>query len=86
MPSLLPLAAQTEITNEETGLRCLIEYPIKTMNISIDDGRWQVDTGPIAFLDHEKAAYRVELTEVNGENVRVQSPRFWGENCDTPKT
>ena len=46
-----PLAAQTEITNAETGLRCVMEYPIKTMNISIDNDIWQVDTGPIAFPD-----------------------------------
>ena len=46
-----PLAAQTEISNEETGLRCLMEYPIKTMNISIDSRIWQVDTGPVAFPD-----------------------------------
>ena len=44
-----PLAAQTEIANEETGLRCLLEYPIKTMNISIDKKLWQVDSGPIAL-------------------------------------
>ena len=49
-----PLAAQAEITNEETGLRCVMEYPIKTMNISIDDSIWQVDTGPIAFPDLTK--------------------------------
>ena len=47
----MPLAAQTEITNKETGLRCVMEYPIKTMNISIDDSIWQVDTGPVAFPD-----------------------------------
>ncbi len=46
-----PLVAQTEITNEQTGLRCLMEYPVKTMNISIDKRIWQVDTGPIAFPD-----------------------------------
>ena len=46
-----PLAAQTELVNEETGLRCLMEYPVKTMNISIDRGMWQVDTGPIALPD-----------------------------------
>ena len=46
-----PLVAQTEITNQETGLRCIMEYPIKTMNISIDNSIWQVDTGPIAFPD-----------------------------------
>ncbi len=46
-----PLAAQTEMANEETGLRCLLEYPVKTMNISLDKGIWQVDTGPIALPD-----------------------------------
>ncbi len=45
------LIAQTEITNEETGLRCLMEYPTKTMNISQDNYLWQVDTGPIACSD-----------------------------------
>ena len=49
-----PLAAQTEISNEETGLRCVLEYPIKTMNISIDKSTWQVDTGPLAFPDLTK--------------------------------
>ncbi len=46
-----PLVAQTEITNQETGLRCVMEYPIKTMNVSLDKSLWQVDTGPIAFPD-----------------------------------
>ena len=50
----IPLVAQTEIANEETGLRCIMEYPIKTMNISIDHRIWQVDTGPIAFPDLTK--------------------------------
>ena len=45
------LAARTKISNAETGLRCLMEYPVKTMNISIDDGLWQVDTGPVALPD-----------------------------------
>ena len=47
----IPLAAQTEVVNEETGLRCIMEYPIKTMNVSIDDSLWQVDTGPVVFPD-----------------------------------
>jgi len=46
-----PLAAQTLIENEQTGMRCVLEYPIKTMNVSIDKSIWQVDTGPIAFPD-----------------------------------
>ena len=49
-----PLAAQTELTNEETGLRCLMEYPVETMNISIDQRLWQVDSGPIAMPDLTK--------------------------------
>ena len=47
----IPLVAQTELANDDTGLRCLLEYPVKTMNISIDDSLWQVDTGPIALPD-----------------------------------
>ena len=47
----LPLVTQTEIRNEETGLRAIIECPTKTMNISLDKNMYQVDTGPIAFPD-----------------------------------
>ena len=47
----LPLVTQTEIRNEETGLRAVIECPSKTMNISLDKSMYQVDTGPIAFPD-----------------------------------
>ena len=47
----VPLVAQTEITNESTGMRCIMEYPVKTMNVAVDRGIWQVDTGPVAFPD-----------------------------------
>ena len=50
----VPLAAQTEITDEASGLRCVMEYPIKTMNVSIDKSIWQVDTGPVVFPDLTK--------------------------------
>ncbi len=46
-----PLVSQTEIRNEETGLRALIECPVKTMNTRREDDRYQVDTGPLAFPD-----------------------------------
>ena len=46
-----PLVSQTEIRNDETGLRALIECPVKTMNTRRDDDRYQVDTGPVAFPD-----------------------------------
>ena len=46
-----PLVSQTEIRNEETGLRALIECPVKTMNTRREEDRYQVDTGPLAFPD-----------------------------------
>jgi len=50
----LPVVAQTEIVNADTGLRAIIECPVKTMNISIEGRLFQVDTGPIAFPDLTK--------------------------------
>ncbi len=46
-----PVVAQTRLSNEETGLRAIIEHPVKTLNIH-DEGRmYQTDTGPVAFPD-----------------------------------
>lgn len=50
----MPIVVQTEIWNEQQQLRAVIEYPIKTMNISIDDSVYQIDTGPIALPDLDK--------------------------------
>lgn len=44
-----PIVAQTGIRNENTGLRAVIEYPVKTMNTRRRGTVYQVDTGPIAF-------------------------------------
>ena len=46
-----PLVSQTEIRNDDTGLRALIECPVKTMNTRREDDLYQVDTGPLAFPD-----------------------------------
>jgi len=46
-----PIVAQTEIRNRETKLKAVIEYPVKTMNVSLDKLVYQVDTGPIAYPD-----------------------------------
>lgn len=46
-----PLVAQTEISNAQTGLRAIIEYPVKTMNIEDRKNIYQVDTGPVAYPD-----------------------------------
>ena len=46
-----PLVAQTEIHDEKTGLRAMIEYPVKTMNVSLEKSVYQVDTGPVVYPD-----------------------------------
>lgn len=47
----VPIVTQTEIANAETGLRAIIECPVKTMNVSLERRMYQVDTGPVAFPD-----------------------------------
>ena len=46
-----PIVSQTELTDADTGLRAIIECPVKTMNVSLARSMYQVDTGPIAFPD-----------------------------------
>ena len=46
-----PIVTQTEIRNDETRLRAIIECPVKTMNTRRGDDMYQVDTGPVAFPD-----------------------------------
>ena len=41
------LVARTRIKDEATGTTALLEYPVKTMNVTRDPDRFQVDTGPI---------------------------------------
>jgi len=50
----IPIVSQTEISHPDTGLRAIMECPVKTMNISLDKKMYQVDTGPIAFPDLSK--------------------------------
>ena len=47
----VPLVSQTELVNEDTSLKAVIECPVKTMNISLEKKMYQIDTGPIAFPD-----------------------------------
>jgi hypothetical protein len=49
-----PIVSRTELKNDETGLRAVIECPVKTMNVSRDRHMYQVDTGPVAFPDLTK--------------------------------
>ena len=65
---MLPIVAQTEIADEGTGLRAIIEYPVKTMNILDETDTFQVDTGPVAFPDlserRERTAESLSLAYV----------------------
>ena len=47
----VPIVAQTQVRNEETGLQAIMEYPVKTMNTNRASDLYQVDTGPVAFPD-----------------------------------
>lgn len=42
-----PLVGRTEW--EEANFRARLEYPIKTMNVHPESGRYQIDTGPLPF-------------------------------------
>jgi len=50
----LPIVTQTELSNSDTGLHAIIECPVKTMNVSLDEQKYQTDTGPVAFPDLSK--------------------------------
>lgn len=51
-----PLVARTELRDESTGRRALLEYPIKTMNVVANPPKMQVDTGPILVPDFASTA------------------------------
>jgi hypothetical protein len=51
-----PLVARTELSDEESGQRVLLEYPIKTMNVVKTPPQFQVDTGPIIVPDFTSSA------------------------------
>lgn len=64
----VPIVSQTEIRNEETGLRAILECPVKTMNTNRENDIYQVDTGPLAFPDlsrrHERHVDGIDLAFV----------------------
>ncbi len=50
-----PIVARTEVWSDDGKMRATIEYPIKTMNVALEQGRMQVDTGPLIFPDFTAA-------------------------------
>lgn len=50
------LVAQTTIHDDATGATAVLEYPIRTMNVTTDPPRFQVDTGPVIVPRFESTA------------------------------
>jgi len=71
----IPLVAQTEIFNEEIGLRAIIEYPVKTMNINDSRNIYQVDTGPVLLPDLSKR-YERTVDAIKLAFVAFNAPDF----------
>ncbi len=47
----IPFVSRTEVWNAATGMRAVLECPVKTMNVNEAGGIYQVDTGPVLFPD-----------------------------------
>jgi hypothetical protein len=71
----IPIVTQTEITNPDTGLRAIIECPCKTMNVSLENRLYQVDTGPIAYPDLSKR-YDPEIDCLSLAFIAFNAPHF----------
>ncbi|MBX3411939.1 MAG: hypothetical protein KF708_04415 [Pirellulales bacterium] len=70
-----PIVTQTELANEELGLRAIIECPAKTMNISLDRQMYQNDTGPIALPDLGQR-YDREIDSLRLAFIAFNAPHF----------
>jgi hypothetical protein len=70
-----PIVSRTEIQDETTGLKAIIECPVKTMNISLDMMLYQVDTGPIALPDLSKR-YEPRIDCLRLAFVAFNAPHF----------
>lgn len=46
-----PLVARTTLHDPARERTAIIDYPVKTMNVLPDEGRFQVDTGPVLLPD-----------------------------------
>jgi hypothetical protein len=46
-----PLVARTELCDEASGMRAVLEYPVRTMNFHTERRRFQVDNGPVIVPD-----------------------------------
>lgn len=79
----LPLVSQTEIWDEASGLRAIIEFPIKSMNICDEKNLYQVDTGPVLFPNlNDRDQKFVETVKL--AYVAFNTPHFADFVCEAP--
>src|SRR5678815_2851530 len=69
----IPIVSRTEIHDETTGLKAIIECPVKTMNVALERKLYQVDTGPVAFPDLSKR-YEPRIDAVRLAFVAFNAP------------
>ena len=59
------LVGRTEISDEQSGRRAILEFPIKTMNVNLKKQIYQIDTGPLAFPDFKVQSERpIDMIEL----------------------
>lgn len=71
----LPIVTQTEIWDENTQMRAIIECPVKTMNMDEKRCIYQVDTGPILFPDLS-TRYDRQIESLSLAFVAFNAPHF----------
>jgi hypothetical protein len=69
------LVGQTELADAATGLRAIIEFPVKTMNIHDETNSYQVDTGPLMFPDLSRRYPRL-VDSLRPAYVAFNAPDF----------
>ena len=67
------LEGRTEIKDDASGTRAVLEYPLKTMNVLRKPMRYQVDTGPIIVPDFGSTA-GIQLERVDIAHVVYNRP------------
>lgn len=70
-----PIVSRTELSDEQTGLKAVIECPVKTMNISLDKQMYQVDTGPVCYPDLSRR-YEPRIDCLRLAFVAFNAPHF----------
>lgn len=59
------LVGRTELVDDASGRKAVIEYPIKTQNVNLKKQIYQVDTGPLAFPDFRAKSERpIDLVQL----------------------